>query len=87
MSSRGITDKKLPYPENPGQTHFDGCWREPGHHNCAVALLYERMAEPPAARQRLPFDCAAPEYQQMCKAYEAACARLVALGEHPPTVD
>ena len=26
----------LPHPDNPGQTHFDGCWRHAGHHNCAV---------------------------------------------------
>ena len=26
----------LPYPENEGQTHFDGCYCVPGHHNCAV---------------------------------------------------
>lgn len=26
----------LPEPENAGQTHFIGCWRARGHHNCAV---------------------------------------------------
>lgn len=31
----------LPYPENPGATHFDGCWRTPGHHNCAVQRVEE----------------------------------------------
>ena len=25
-----------PYPDDPGQTHYDGCWRERGHHNCAM---------------------------------------------------
>lgn len=25
-----------PYPEDEGQTHYEGCWRERGHHNCAV---------------------------------------------------
>lgn len=25
-----------PYPDNDGQTHWDGCWSERGHHNCAV---------------------------------------------------
>lgn len=33
-----------PYPENPGATHYDGCWRDRGHHNCAVALLAEQSA-------------------------------------------
>jgi hypothetical protein len=27
----------LPYPSDTGRTHWDGCWRHPGHHNCAVA--------------------------------------------------
>lgn len=26
-----------PYKPNPGQTHFEGCWKTQGHHNCAVA--------------------------------------------------
>jgi hypothetical protein len=26
----------LPYPENRGQTHHEGCWRVRGHHNCCV---------------------------------------------------
>jgi hypothetical protein len=32
----------MPYPDNNGQTHYEGCWRERGHHNCAVALV-ERL--------------------------------------------
>jgi hypothetical protein len=36
---------KFPYPENPGQTHFEGCWREQGHHNCAVARLDAQQRE------------------------------------------
>lgn len=35
----------LPYPENPGQTHYEGCWRERGHHNCAVAMLDAQQRE------------------------------------------
>ncbi len=30
-----------PYPENPGATHYDGCWKSRGHHNCAVARVRE----------------------------------------------
>lgn len=33
-----------PYDDNPGATHFDGCWRTRGHHNCAVAALAEQSA-------------------------------------------
>jgi hypothetical protein len=29
----------LPYPEDPGQTHYAGCYTERGHHNCAVELV------------------------------------------------
>lgn len=25
-----------PYPENPGATHYAGCWKDKGHHHCAV---------------------------------------------------
>ena len=25
-------------PEQDGRTHYSGCWRERGHHECAVAL-------------------------------------------------
>lgn len=43
-----MTDKTYPYPDNPGQTHWQGCWRCVGHHNCAVAAvdkLREAIAE------------------------------------------
>lgn len=33
---------ELPYADNPGATHYDGCWRDRGHHNCAVAEV-ERL--------------------------------------------
>lgn len=35
----------FPYPDNPGQTHYDGCWRERHHHNCAVAEVERLRAE------------------------------------------
>lgn len=28
-----------------GRTHYDGCWRESGHHACAVALI-DQLATP-----------------------------------------
>jgi hypothetical protein len=28
-----------PYPENPGSTHYENCWRNRGHHNCAIAHI------------------------------------------------
>ena len=34
-----MTDKTYPYPDNPGSTHWQGCWRCVGHHNCAVAAV------------------------------------------------
>jgi len=30
-----------PYPEDKGKTHYDGCWKERGHHNCAVSRIAE----------------------------------------------
>lgn len=32
------TNPVLPYPVDATRTHFDGCWRERGHHNCAIEL-------------------------------------------------
>jgi hypothetical protein len=40
--NRELTVEGLPYPEQAGQTHWEGCWRVAGHHNCAVALLAEQ---------------------------------------------
>lgn len=34
-----------PHPVNPGQTHWEGCWQERGHHNCAVARVRELEAK------------------------------------------
>ena len=31
-----------PYPDNNGQTHYEECYRERGHHNCAVREI-ERL--------------------------------------------
>jgi regulator of replication initiation timing len=33
-----------PYPDNPGQTHHEGCWRERDHTNCAIREV-ERLQE------------------------------------------
>jgi hypothetical protein len=33
-----------PYPDDPGGTHWHECWRNAGHHNCAVAEI-ERLRE------------------------------------------
>jgi hypothetical protein len=37
--------KQRPYPDDPGQTHYDGCWRSRGHHNCAVARVEQLEGE------------------------------------------
>jgi hypothetical protein len=31
----------MPYPDNPGKTHWDGCYVQRGHHNCAVRKINE----------------------------------------------
>jgi len=31
----------LPYPPDRGRTHYDGCWQNRGHHNCAVRQIQE----------------------------------------------
>ncbi len=41
----------FPYPTNPGQTHFEGCYRERHHHNCAVAEVERLRADLTDARE------------------------------------
>jgi hypothetical protein len=31
----------LPYEPDRGRTHYDGCWQNRGHHNCAVRRIHE----------------------------------------------
>ena len=41
---------ELPYLANRGQTHFEGCYRERHHHNCAVARVDHLDAQLEALR-------------------------------------
>jgi len=34
-----MTDDTFPYEDNPGATHWVGCWQSRGHHNCAVVRV------------------------------------------------
>ena len=36
---------KLPEPPDTGKTHGEGCWKDRGHHNCAVAEIERLRAE------------------------------------------
>lgn len=31
----------MPYADNPGQTHYQGCWRDRRHHACAAERVLE----------------------------------------------
>jgi hypothetical protein len=50
-----MTATELPYGDVPGQTHWDGCWRARGHHNCAVREIERLRAAPrePGEAERL----------------------------------
>lgn len=37
--------REYPFMDNPGQTHWDGCWKEKYHHNCAVQKVYDLEEE------------------------------------------
>lgn len=41
-----MTENELPYGDVSGQTHWDGCWRARGHHNCAVREIERLRAAP-----------------------------------------
>lgn len=37
--------RALPEPIDRGRTHYEGCWRERGHHNCAIERIAVLEAE------------------------------------------
>ena len=45
--------KYFPYPDNRGQTHYEDCYRERRHHNCAVAEVDRLIAEVSKLRDAL----------------------------------
>ena len=49
-----MTDRPYPYEINKGQTHYEGCWKDPGHHNCATDRVYALEAQNKALREALP---------------------------------
>lgn len=34
-----------PYPPDEGRTHYDGCYIERGHHNCAITEIESLRAQ------------------------------------------
>lgn len=45
-----VEAREMPYPTNPGGTHYEGCWQDRRHHNCAVALARRQENEIAALR-------------------------------------
>lgn len=39
-----MSEPKYPYPEEGHRTHWEGCYRERRHHNCAVARVDQLTA-------------------------------------------
>ena len=35
----------LPYPPNNGKTHWEGCWKDRGHHNCAMKEIEQQAQQ------------------------------------------
>lgn len=89
----------LPYKKEKGQTHWEGCWATPHHHNCAVAKIDDLTDELLAAyeqikRLRKTSDEAyakgfadarerAEVERELTSANQRIEDALVALGEHP----
>jgi hypothetical protein len=53
MPDESKPDEGYPYPENPWQTHWEGCWQAPRHHNCAVWYVRSLEARIEALEARL----------------------------------
>lgn len=76
----------LPYPENEGHTHWDECWKERGHHNCAVAKVErltrenEELREGKDGKQELACEPAAPSAPMSDRERELVEAAQMVLG-------
>jgi len=85
---KGAPDAPAPAPspsEKRGEvqrTHYDGCWRDPRHHACAVAKIEELQSarlgsmaiyDPATGKCRGECDCS---IGQTCKAYLVYRGRL-----------
>ena len=44
LSATDVRARYWPERPNPGQTHWDGCWRFRRHHNCAILRIEELEA-------------------------------------------
>jgi hypothetical protein len=47
--TRSALIEELQVRDSRKTTHWDGCWKEPQHHACAVGLIERLTASPPAA--------------------------------------
>ena len=56
-------------PDN--RTHWDGCWRDPAHHACAVAEVERALANLGKRRVRHSFD---PVRALLHRTYNAWCS-------------
>ena len=45
MASEPHALPEYPYPVDRGSTHWEGCYRHRGHHNCAVVRADELAAQ------------------------------------------
>jgi hypothetical protein len=64
----------LPYPTDDGRTHYEGCWRDRGHHNCAAEMVERLRAS--NERLRAERDEARAEVERLRAARDADLAFL-----------
>jgi hypothetical protein len=43
----------FPYPQNPGATHYQDCYMDKGHHNCAIVRVRHLEARVEQLQQEL----------------------------------
>lgn len=72
-----MSNTQYPYDSNPGQTHFDGCWRERKHHNCAVDEIKRLRARLESVRNER--DAIYELHDQCVKARDNTIEKLGAL--------
>lgn len=81
----------LPHPPDAGRTHWDGCWRQRGHHNCAVQRVEHtevELAQVRAEAKDLSDDLDSLDHQVEvlnagCVVYEKALNKIAEGAAHP----
>jgi len=64
LTGEGNNMSDLPYPDDKGQTHWEGCYRERGHHNCCVVEVEQLRKERRHLEETIATDADVHEFKR-----------------------